>query len=69
MPAYIRNISNCSVQSFKGLLDKVLTAISDEPQIAGCVQLTPADSNSLTKLNRASSPHVAGPDGGVSDMA
>ena len=48
------------------------TAPPDEPQIPGCTQLTPADSNSclhLTKLNRSSSPHVVGRDGGVTDFA
>ena len=33
IPAYIRNQSNCSVQSFKRQLDKVVTKL-DEPQIS-----------------------------------
>ena len=63
MPVCIKTKSNCSVQLFKRQLDKVLTAIPDEPQIPRYNQLIviPADSNSLLDiliLNRASSPLV-----------
>ena len=49
-----------------------LTTIPDEQQIPGYAQLIRAISNALlhmTKLNRESSPHVVGPDGGVPDLA
>ena len=50
LPAYIRNISGCSVDSFKRILDKYLATVPDEPQIRGYTSMRRAESNSLTDM-------------------
>ena len=50
LPAYIRNISGCSVDSFKRRLDRYLATVPDEPQIRGYTSMRRADSNSLLHM-------------------
>jgi hypothetical protein len=50
LPDHIRNITNCSTDSFKVNLDKYLKGIPDEPQIPGYTSFRQADSNSLLHM-------------------
>ena len=50
LPAHIRNITRCSVDVFKGQLDKFLQTVPDEPQITGYTAQRWADSNSLLDM-------------------
>ena len=52
LPAKIRNISGCSVDSFKHNLDKYLQTVPDEPQIKGYTATRRAESNSLIHMAR-----------------
>ena len=52
LPAKIRNISGCSVDSFKHNLDKYLQTVPDEPQIKGYTAIRRAESNSLIHMAR-----------------
>ena len=47
VPATIRNMTDCSVDTFKRCLDKYLGMVPDEPHICGYVALRRAESNSL----------------------
>ena len=46
IPKSIRNLSNCSVQTFKNHFDKYLLTIPDEPQLVGMTIFRRSDSNS-----------------------
>jgi hypothetical protein len=52
LPAHIRNITGCSVDSFKRQLDKYLRTVPDEPQIAGYTAMRRTDSNSLLHMTQ-----------------
>ena len=49
-PAHIRNVTRCSVDVFKGQLDKFLLTVPDEPQITGYTAQRRAESNSLLDM-------------------
>ena len=50
LPAHVRNITGCSVDSFKRQLDKYLRTVPDEPQITGYTAIRRADSNSILHM-------------------
>ena len=50
LPSELRNMTNCSSESFKQALDIFLKTISDEPQTHGYTYMRRADSNSLMNL-------------------
>ena len=50
LPVNIRNISRCSVDSFKHSLDKYLSTVPDEPQIRGYTSMRRAETNSLLHM-------------------
>ena len=73
LPSDIRNITGCTVDTFKYHLDKYLRTVPDEPQIQGYTAQRRSDSNSLidmTKfavahsMSRVEVPGVTSPDGG-----
>ena len=47
IPATIRNMTDCSVDTFKRRLDKYLRMVPDEPHISGYTASRRAESNSL----------------------
>ena len=52
LPAEIRNLTACTVDSFKRSLDKYLKSIPDEPQIRGYTAMRRAESNSLLHMSQ-----------------
>ena len=50
LPARIRNITGCTVDTFKQSLDKYLSTVPDEPQIRGYTAMRRAESNSLINM-------------------
>ena len=50
LPAYLRNLSGCSVDEFKRSLDRYLATVPDEPQIRGYTAMRRTDSNSLLHM-------------------
>ena len=50
LPASIRNITGCPVDTFKRSLDKYLRNVPDEPQIRGYTSMRRTDSNSLVLM-------------------
>ena len=52
LPDYIRNLTDCSVESFKLKLDSYLKTIPDEPQIQGYTSIRRAESNSIIHMHR-----------------
>ena len=50
LPAELRNLKNCSVESFKRALDRFLSTVPDEPQIPGYTVMRRADSNSIVDM-------------------
>ena len=52
LPPDLRNITGCTVESFKRRLDRSLLTIPDEPQIPGYTAQRRADSNSLLDMTR-----------------
>ena len=62
LPSELRNMTNCSSESFKQALDTFLKTIPDEPQTPGCTYMIRADSNSLihmTPLTTARHPSIS----------
>ena len=57
MPQHIRDIKNCSVDSFKRRLDAFLGTVPDEPQIPGYTAQRRAESNSLLDMTCLASSH------------
>lgn len=51
LPSEIRNMTGCSLESFKSSLDKYLRQIPDEPLIPGYTAYRKAESNSLHHMN------------------
>ena len=47
LPAELRNLTKCSVDTFKNALDKFLANIPDEPLIPGLTSLRQIETNSL----------------------
>ena len=52
LPDYIRNTTDCSLNVFKGLLDKFLASVPDKPLIRGYTAYRRADTNSLLDMVR-----------------
>ena len=50
LPKPIRDLTGCSVEKFKGALDKFLGAVPDEPQVVGMTLFRRAESNSIIDL-------------------
>ena len=50
MPNHVRNMTNCSIDSFKNSLDKYLKAIPDEPRLAKLTRYCSKPSNSLIHM-------------------
>ena len=50
LPKYLRDATECSVDNFKGMLDKYFNDILDEPQVPGYTGCRKADSNSLIDM-------------------
>ena len=50
LPTTVRNLTGCSVESFKRCLDKYLSTVPDEPQIRGYTSVRRAESNSLLHM-------------------
>ena len=46
----IRNLTGCSLEKFKHVLDKYLAKIPDEPQLPGYTSYRRAESNSLVHM-------------------
>ena len=57
LPPHIRNIKDCSVDSFKRRLDTFLGTVPDEPQIPGYTAQRRAASNSLLDMTCLASSH------------
>ena len=57
LPAYIRNISGCTINTFKNSLDKFLATVPDEPQIRGYTAMRRADTNSLVNMVQHAEAH------------
>ena len=51
LPAHIRNMTGCSVDTFKKKLDSYLSTVPDEPQISGYTAIRRVDSNSLLDMH------------------
>ena len=66
LPAHVRNITGCSVDTFKGHLDRYLSTVPDEPQIAGYTAIRRADSNSILHMTQHATAQIVsmleGPD-------
>lgn len=50
LPLELRNMKNCSLDSFKRALDKFLKTVPDEPLVQGYTQYRRAESNSLIHM-------------------
>lgn len=50
LPKYLRELTGCSVDKFKNILDEFLKNICDEPQIVGYTANRSADSNSIIHM-------------------
>ena len=49
LPIHVRNISKCSVDSFKAALDNYLKIVPDEPRVGKLIKFCSKGSNSLTQ--------------------
>ena len=47
LPVYLRNMSDCSVDTFKNALDKYLKTVPDQPRVPGLVRYCLKGSNSI----------------------
>ena len=52
LPLELRNMNNCSLESFKCQLDKYLKTVPDEPLVPGYTLYRRAESNSLIHMSR-----------------
>ena len=50
LPHNIRNMTGCSIDSFKKALDKHLQAVPDEPRVKKMIQFCSKSSNSLLEM-------------------
>ena len=48
LPKSIRDASGCSVDEFKGMLDRLLALVPDQPLIPGLTDLKRIDTNSIS---------------------
>ena len=60
LPSWLRNITRCSVDSFKRRLDRYLSTVPDEPQIPGYTAMRRAESNSLLDMTRLATASMPG---------
>ena len=54
LPKHLRDIKDCTKETFKSALDRYLSTIPDEPHIQGYVQMRRAKSNSLLDMSKFS---------------
>ena len=54
LPKHLRDIKDCTKETFKSALDRYLRTIPDEPHIQGYVQMRRAESNSLLDMSKFS---------------
>ena len=59
MPAIIRNIINCSTDTYKRSLDKYLATVPDEPQIPRYTAYRRAETNSLLDMAQFAAPQAS----------
>ena len=52
LPAKVRNITGCSIDTFKAKLDRHLSLVPDEPQIQGYTAQRRSETNSLLDMGR-----------------
>ena len=57
LPIEVRNVTCCSVEDFKCILDRYLQTVPDEPQIPGYISQRRADTNSLLDMARMAKAH------------
>ena len=57
LPAHIRNMAGCSLNTFKNSLDKYLATVPDEPQITGYTAMRRTDTNRLLHMAQHASAH------------
>ena len=57
LPIEVRNVTRCSVENFKCILDRYLQTVPDEPQIPGYISQRRADTNSLLDMARMAKAH------------
>ena len=74
LPPTIRNMSNCSTESFKYKVDSYLKHIPDQPRIPNYTRFCNASSNSIIDMKSFSEDHLSSPSdslnhGGVFDLA
>ena len=50
MPGTIRNLTDCSIDTFKRHLDKFLSTIPDQPRLSGYTNLCVTDNNSVLNM-------------------
>ena len=50
LPASIRNMTGCTVDSFKRSLDRYLSTVPDEPQVRGYTSIRRSETNSLLNM-------------------
>ena len=53
MPQSIRNTSECSIESFKAVLDKYIVSVPDEPRVRALIPYCSKSSNSLLHMRPA----------------
>ena len=56
LPVNIRNISGCTVETFKLHLDRFHATVPDEPQVRGYIAMRRAESNSLLHMAQLAGP-------------
>ena len=56
LPVNIRNISGCTVETFKLHLDRFLATVPDEPQVRGYTAMRRAEPNSLLHMAQLAGP-------------
>ena len=57
IPMDVRNMTNCSVDTFKRSLDKYLRTVPDEPLVRGYTAMRRSESNSLIHMAQFASSH------------
>ena len=65
LPKELRNLTGCTVETFKRSLDKYLRGVPDEPQIPGYTALRRAETNSLIHMAKF---HQSHQDSGVDGL-
>ena len=57
LPQEVRNLTGCTVETFKRSLDKFLRDVPDEPQIPGYTSMRRAETNSIIHMARLRQSH------------